>query len=379
MKKAFFLLIFILISVLVGYYYRSHIKKIALFTDKDIVHSSGFTIEFSKFLSENWRRADLENSECLPENAKELSIDELSCHPKVFQCQLSKKPSFNYEGVKVPFSIVDMELVSYAPKRYKVEFLIKSKKMSFHLLDSCREVYLPQRNYPFFVSSREIKTEWDNFNKDIFVDKFKVKNWQFTEWLRFTSQYKLLKRYESTELFSSATNVSLENMKKFCKDQKKSILQAKVYDAMTIFPEEISNPSTKLLRAPFYYWTRRNSSSPLYRLQMGEPVEDKDIEQICLKVSASDCPDNITRNLSWMGVSDIGSKEMEYVRNPENPSENIVLSSRNFPLKSSVHRTGVRGEWNRDGFSHNDFNFKKYDRDLAQKEIEVSFRCMRRK
>ncbi len=378
MKKGVFLVIFLVISISLGYFYQRGLLGRLIKKQDHIVYQANFIETFSKFLSDQWRNPENLAKECLP---KGIPSDQLACHPDIFQCSLEKSSKvLRYQGKKIKYQNTDFSLVSTAPEKiYQAEFLIDGHKTSYFFKDQCREVYLPQRNYRFFISGRKIKTEWDNFSKNIFIDKFRVKNWQVIEWAGLTDRVDILKKYELRPRFETAVNLSRKDMERFCQTFGKGLLEAKVYDALTIFPEEINNPKTKLLRAPFYYWTRRNSSTKLYQLQTGEELDKTEKLELCKKVKASDCKEDRVLNFTWMGIAETDGGEFEYLRNPENPSENIVLSSSYFPLKSKVHRTGVRGYWSENSISINDFTFKGYADSLSESDFKISFRCMRRK
>ena len=86
----------------------------------------------------------------------------------------------------------------------------------------------------------------DNFNQDIFIDKFRVTFRDIVEW-----KASLRLAYKIPDTFSppdSAFGLTLEEMKNYCSFKGKQLLQAHIWDAATYIPQDISDNRKRILR-----------------------------------------------------------------------------------------------------------------------------------
>ena len=347
---------------------------------------SAIVLEFSENLSREWKYPSLnDKNECIEEGFK--SRDHYSCQPDYMQCLLKNR----LLDVKIKGRIIKYKLLSdillkksSAMRSYQLDIEIENQKHKVTLIDSCREIPLPKRVYPFFVAKRKVKTEWDNLDRTIFVDKYRVRNWEVLRWAIASKNNKLIEDLKNKKMLDVSDSLSPAEMTKLCSFYGKQLIDARVMDAAMIFPEEMDNPKSKLLRAPYYPWERRNSNTKLYDIQFrNAEILEKDIVDICKNSYAFEClhlakSDSLVDSDSWMGMKEVMGGEFQFVKNNLNPSENILLSSEYFTLKSKAHRTGVRGAWSGEGKTRKEFEFFEFNGDLRKEgEFNVNFRCMR--
>ena len=263
---------------------------------------------------------------------------------------------------------------------------LNDHKITLRLKDGCRETYLPQRYYPFLTNDRSLTIEWDNFSKDIFVDKYLVRVFEVKDWARNVERNDILERFKTFKDEDIAVNLSVKDMENYCSYQGKHILSARVHDAMSIHPEDISDSKTKLMRAPYYPWSRRNSSTQIFKLQKKQlkALNPKDKKSLCKRVYSKDCEEfkythYESSSVTWTGVFETMGGPLEYVRNIIHPGENINLSSRYFKWSNKVHRLGYRGAWDEEEFGDKNFDFSKHGVSEKIRSFEIGFRCMRYK
>ncbi len=347
---------------------------------------SEILVEFVELLSNEWKYPELQNSiECVDEKIKKR--DHYSCNPTYLSCILKN----NYFNPKIKGRPIEYELHSQPKllkrrnkRSYQLNMEIEGKDHTLEIVDGCRETFLPQRFYRFFVANRDIKTDWDNFGRHIYIDKYRVKNWEVQLWAQDQKREEILTRYKSLNPLESARDLNKEEMKQYCEFFGKHVLSAQIFDAATIHPEEIDNPESKLLRGSYYSWVRRNSMAELYSVQFeNNDITEENLNKLCVKTYGFEClhlskEDNLIDSSSWSGIKEVFGGDFQYLKNNINPSENLFLSSEYFTLKSKVHTTGQRGGWTGDGFTRKEFNFKEFREDLKKEgDFGVNFRCMR--
>lgn len=313
--------------------------------------------------------------------------DHYSCQPDYISCVLNNKifnPSI--KGKQIDYELKSEPKLSSKNnhRSYNLDIEINGGEHSLELVDGCRETFLPQRFYRFFIANRDILADWDNFGRSIFVDKYRVRNWEVKLWAQEVKNDDVASRYQSKNPLGVSRELNAQEMQSYCAFFGKHILSAQVFDAVSIYPEEIDNPESKLLRGSYYSWTRRNSKADLYSVQFEtKDITENNIEKLCSKTYGFEClhlnkNDLVVESTSWSGVKEIFGGDFQYLNNNINPSENLFLSSEYFTLKSRVHMTGKRGTWTGEGFTRKEFNFKRYIKDLKKEgDFGVSFRCMR--
>lgn len=382
MKKIVIITGVLTLTILVGYFFHHKTQRKLTLVEKSV-----FLQAFATEIGQLWRNADLEGDQLCK---KTLNVDDsyYQCHPGYFKCLIDKDLiDFRMKKKKVSLKISSSYKSIQRPTHIEYLFPLKVNglyDLKLRLKDSCREVFLPQRYYPFLANQRDVTIEWDNFNKKIFVDRNLSRVWEVRQWATKVKNNIVLKKLKELPASDIAINLEIVEMQKYCSYQGKHILSAKVFDAMSLHPEDISSPEVKLFRAPYFPWSRKNTKTNIFKIQKKQDITltEKQSENLCKRVYAKNCtsvPFQSYSSLSstWMGARETLGGVMEYVTNTVHPKENIVLSSKYYPWSSHVHRVGIRGYWDGEGRSMNNFDFGKYPIQVFPNSLDIGFRCMR--
>lgn len=333
-------------------------------------------------LSEVWRIGKTQNDETCK---TQQNTDEFfyQCNPKYYSC-LIKNDLIKHSKSNIKIESEYEVRQKSTHREYLYKLVVDGVSQELVLKDSCHEVYLPQRYYPFLVENRKHTYDWDNHHKNIFVDKYLVRAYEIIDYAKDTKNSSLLETYSKSNDADIVYNLSKDQMKDFCHYQGKEILSAQVFDAASIFPEDEQDNHSRLLRAPFYPWSRKNTKTEIFEAQENNQKITSEIRsKLCTKIYAKDCKDfpyiNYSReSVSWMGMNEVLGGYFEYLPNVIYPLENLKISSMYYPLKSKVHRTGIRGYWDTEDFGVNNLLIKNYEEGLIE-DYKIAFRCMRRK
>lgn len=385
MKKLLIIIVFIVATGLVGYFvFGTNFSK-----QRSIIKDPLFIADISKQIGLVWRNGEVAGDSVCKEFQ---NVDNLyyQCNPHFMACALNKKLlKIAHKRDRYTLKSTDEFKYHQTPNHREYIFEVAEtnnpeESIKFRLKDSCREVYLPNRYYPFMANQRGVTIEWDSFNKEIYVDKFLIRVWEIIEWAKQIGRSDLIESFKKSPKHKVAVNLSLKDMNAFCSYQGKHILSARVSDAISIHPEDISDPEAKLFRAPYYPWARKNSQTKIFKLQKGElnKLDEKEHKQLCRKVYSLDCKnldytDYSGETVTWAGAYEFMGGPLEYVRNIIHPHENINLSSYFFKWSSKAHRLGMRGFWDGEGFALNNLKLKDIAIENKINEVEIAFRCMR--
>ena len=365
----------LILSTGVGYYLFSTGKKTSPLTSNEV-------IEIINTLKFEWEHARLDSEN----KCKKLSyVDEqyYQCFPEYMQCLLENKlVKVQIDGRLTPLEAKRSYSYHQMPTYRYYDFVIspegKSQKLQLSFVDSCQEIYVPQRYYPFMANKRAATISWDNFNRDIFVDKFLITNREVNEWID-TMGLSIEKKLPPER---PSAFLSLEEMENFCAFKGKRLASAQVVEAASFYPSGSSDRAGRTLIRYDYPWTRRNSDTFLYKLK-------KDSELLltkfdCEKAYVRNCFEitpfitHMTKSSSWSGIFQIMGGPFEAYSNRLESKRNLRASSFYFPVESDVHVLGEKLFW--DGLAHLDKNIdwlKDKPVGVDGRSLEIGFRCMR--
>ena len=253
------------------------------------------------------------------------------------------------------------------------------------LEDTCRDVYLPLRIYVYREHSRREGGEhiWNNFNRDIYIDKRQVTFRDIVDWLDSGAEEKISIPLEPAQWALPASNLTTPQMERYCQFLGKQVATALVYDAASFFPINIKQPTYIDRQFPPFPWSKRALGHPLLAVQQGRmpfaPTICSDIlAQECVGLKQVETLQNLPgQRTSWVGVKDLLGGHPEYLRNSINPQYNLRVSSFYLKGEDHWHRLGHRGTWSGKGFEVREFTLR--DKPLFSQEsgtIKVGFRCM---
>jgi len=356
--------------------------------------------------------SDAEFTECKKELIAYDDVDPsyFRCNPDFIECFLKKvkgKVRFKRRGKSSKFSSVEPIKVGnkkyfgqiitrwdhkgkYVPN-YSMALKLVSGRTSlvFLMQNSCNEVFLPQRNYSYGKYSRDKDTFfWNNFNQNIFIDKFQVTFRDISEWKR-----KLRLPFEIPNNFipsDSAFGLTMKEMKDYCSFKGKQLLQTHIWDAATYIPQDIQNNRKRIIKKGPYPWTKKKVS---FLWKAKNNPDFKFERKYCKKVFTKDCLSlmpfkrHSINSSSWTGVFQVLGGYPEAMKNPYNELKNLKLSSFYFNVDSPWHELGKRAQWNGLSFDVNRMDLQeeiKFEKKLKaleklpSSELRISFRCMRK-
>ena len=238
------------------------------------------------------------------------------------------------------------------------------------LENTCQEVYLPTRFYPYGSSEKSTPIQtWDNFHRTLFVDRFLVSNAAVLHW-----QNKSQDKPSYWDYIGPATNLSLTEMESFCSDQGKRLLTAQLLDAHSFYPRELENPKSIPGILAKNYWEQRpgNKNTPTTATS-------------CAKVFSQECWQqgqtvDLLTSSTWTEIYQVMGGPLEALDNWVNPEINLKLSSFYFPATSGNQKLANRGHW--DGLSH-DYSSLQMSAENAKdfnnivSNFQIGFRCYR--
>jgi hypothetical protein len=294
---------------------------------------------------------------------KEVGNTYLKCNKFFLQCFI-KETSFNL------IKIDSVEVLKNGDVTIDVNFNAKTKKLL--LKNNCHEVKLPQRWYGYGSYPKVgDDIEWNNFDRDIYVDKYQVNIHDVYIWDESRVPDSL--REDTSKWHLPATFLLKDEMVKYCLDHGKQIMNALIFDALSFHPIDLDKPDkTPVFRSP-NPWTVKYKNTFL-NPKLNLPIDKNSCAQAYVKECKKDFlyTDYLKNSVSWSGVFQILGGEMEFMRNPIEPNKNLFVSSSLFSRYSAFHSSGLRFFW--DGLGHRKKNFDFLDVD---KNLPVAFRCFR--
>lgn len=232
---------------------------------------------------------------------------------------------------------------------YMVELEVKELpgfSQSMILADSCRDTFLPQRIYGYgkVKDKREDGFIWDNFDRNIFVDKFYVTNRQVNEWRLLSGEPG--KVLAERKMWPRPAFLPLKDQKAYCAFYGKRLLEAKIFDASTMSPSDLKNPLPDKIYRPDTPWQRDLSRSFLGMARINPDYQLTPLD--CQLAQVQGCHEKYftTDSATWMGFNYALGFYSESLQNFIEPQKNIKMSSRFFAAASPWHELGLLSEWN---------------------------------
>ena len=257
------------------------------------------------------------------------------------------------EGLNLKYGmVVDLEVKE-----------IPGISQSMLLTDTCRDSYLPERVYAYgkLKDKKDKGFVWDNFDRDIFIDKFYVSNQQVNEWRLLSNEDKNV--VSDPKMWGEPAYLNRDEQIKYCAFYGKRLLEAKLFDAATMAPTDQSNPFPEVMLRPQTPWQRDLSKSFLGVARINPDYQLTPLD--CQLAQVKGCAERYytTDSATWMGVFFGIGFEKESYRNPIEPSKTLKISSRAHAPDSEWHELGVRGNWKgeQDEKDHSKVAFRCYE------------------
>jgi hypothetical protein len=258
-------------------------------------------------------------------------IKEYSMEPRYYQSFRRTEPGLPlHEGILVQLEVEEIPGIS----------------TSLILTDTCRDTYLPQRIYAYGKAVLNNKTEgfiWDNFDRNIFLDKFYVTNQKINQWHLLNGKND--KFMADRSKWAHPALLSLKEQIEYCASMGKRVLEAKLFDAATMSPIDSKNPMPDRVTRPQTPWQRDLSKSFLGMARINPDYQLTPLD--CQLAQVQGCTQRFfsTDSATWMGFHFPIGFYAESLLNDIEPGKNLKLSSRFLPADDEAHELGVRGSW----------------------------------
>lgn len=227
------------------------------------------------------------------------------------------------------------------------------------LSDSCRDTYLPQRIYGYgkVKDARENGFVWDNFDRNLFLDKFYVTNRQVNEWRILNGQTSKIEK--DRKKWPKPALLSLNEQISYCSFYGKRVLEAKLFDAATMSPSDVKNSMPDKVYRPDTPWQRDLSKTFLGMARINPDYQLTPLD--CQLAEVRGCRELYfsTDSATWMGFHYALGFYPESLRNFIEPKKNLKLSSKFYDPASPWHELGLLFEWN----------------GVQAENLQVAFRC----
>ncbi len=245
---------------------------------------------------------------------------------------------------------------------YMVELIVKEipgLSQPMLLADTCRDTYLPERIYGYGKVKDE-KDEgfiWDNFGRNLFIDKFYVTNRQVNEWRILRGEPSKIEINRSQ--WPKPALLSLKDQINYCNFYGKRLLEAKLFDAASMSPADLKETKPSRVLRPGTPWQRDHSRSFLGMARINPDYQLAPLD--CQLAQVHGCHERYfsTDSATWMGLHYSLGFYPESLRNFIEPTKNLKMSSRFFLPASEWHELGVLSNWN----------------GVQEKKLPVAFRC----
>lgn len=317
--------------------------------------------QFSLSLVELWQKGDIDGVKNCPEIDPLAGNSYLKCNLSFLNCFIKDKEfDVQFKGSK-----------KLGPHYGQVLEISKNKSvLELFLKEDCHEISLPARWYGYstYPTTGE-DIVWNNFNRKIVVDNRLVLNKEIIDWNKEIVPKAILDDFKKWHL--PATYLTKNQMQQYCQSRGKQVMNALIYDAITFYPLYRDDPKKLPVYRVANPWTVKLNNTFL-KLKKSPNAQE------CSQAYVKDCKglfpyeDYLNNSISWSGLFQSLGGPMEYMRNPINPKQNVLLSSYHFSVNSDVHELGKRGYW--DGAGHAPKNFE-FGEKMEDKKIDVGFRC----
>lgn len=211
------------------------------------------------------------------------------------------------------------------------------------LADTCRDTFLPQRIYAYgkVKDKRDEGFLWDNFDRNIFIDRFYVTNRQVNEWRVLSGQPIVSDRKKWPEPAFIPKKEQIE----YCAFYGKRLLEAKLFDAAAMTPGELKNPLSRTFARPETPWQRDLSKTFLGMSRINPDYQLTPLD--CQLAEVQGCPSRYftTDSATWMGMNYALGFYPESLVNEIEPTKNLKKSSRFLAQASPWHELGSYDVW----------------------------------
>lgn len=284
------------------------------------------------------------------------------CNPHFWQCYwqggVKENPSIEIDLFGQTFEVVARPVYDPVPvispnnrymetlrSGYKIEMEVRGIQglsQPMLLAETCRDTYLPQRVYGY--SKNDDGMLWDNFGRNIFIDKFYVTNRQVNEWRLLNKEDS--KIISDRKVWAHPALLSPKEQEDYCAFFGKRVLEAKLFDAASMTPPDLKDSMPLKIPRPDTPWQRDLSKSFLGMARINPDYQLTPLD--CQLAQVQGCHEKYfsTDSATWMGFHFSLGYYPERLVNFVEPKLNLKKSSRFFAAGSEWHQLGYRSSWN---------------------------------
>jgi hypothetical protein len=327
----------------------------------------------------------------------DLKIDQLEpeflkCNDLVLKCFLQQYQShlqkYSIEILKHtsgdPFQLLSASQMHanffHQVDGVKIEFAFKSKELvnlALLMERNCHEKKLPEKIYKVSLKNNWL---WDNFGREIMLDKYLANQMQVSQWSKHTNID--LSHVDLSQPDKTALGLNLREQRRFCEFRGGRVIDLPTYEAMIFYPTSWEDTSLKTIQLFPYPWGRNQRINPLKNLNTPDQSD-------CSLLFSKNCKNRYeynpweSNNISWMGTYQILGGPLEVIENPFGKTL-IKLSSYYFPHASYNHKNGEYAYWNGKQFKQLEVTplrisgrMNARDQLNGQQMLDIGFRCIR--
>jgi hypothetical protein len=316
-----------------------------------------------------------------------INPQQLKCNMQIIECFLKKLEAFKNLTYSRDQLLAAGRFKIIPKNSFLMTLKLENHQITLSFDQSCREIYLPQRIFTMEDSNEKKYSWWDNFNRNLFLDKYLVSEFDVVQWLnsdrKFSGRKELIKKY-SNKSFKPAFGLRADEMARFCQFHGKQLLTSKLFNSAAMHPGDFNNTKPKYpIRSP-WPWSRKMKVGPVYDVRVNQNNKEIEVTKaMCQQVYSKECnskyPElaNQLGTPSWIGLFQILGHDMEYLENHSFFKKNLKASSFYFSMDSVWNEIGKRAYWDGTYYGSRSFNFRLNDPKVLIQQLNVGFRCYR--
>lgn len=357
-------------------------------------HDSRDSIDFAKELQIWWKNGlpkvfwEETKEFCSSEFPLDLTLNSTRCSPHFFNCFLRWQNKAKSSVIK-SHRKMNVEVMPWKKNKY-LKYVVRSVTsgelipdyayslkisknkrpiLTVLLLDTCRDSYLPKRNYGRGQYAGLNDWTWNNLDKNIYIDKYPVSFYEIKQWIESDVNHSsefftgIVIPKEKSGLWETATGLTGIQMESYCRSIGRELLSSDVFDAAsfhsTLKEEDSFSIKKSVKRTHLLDFTSDDLNSRCKKIYTKECLKTQVLHRFSLMAP------------SWMGIYHAYGSYIEAMKDYSfdlNTPYSLKMSSYFFEKESKYHQLGVRSPWSGEDPAVENGDIK----------YAITFRCMKR-
>lgn len=347
--------------------------KVFFLTSKDSIPGNSdlktSVMNFSHGLEQFWLNGPshtlldktLEECSDIPNALINMNKEVFKCNPSLLLCYLKNKHyKKHWLGFEFLFDSKSFKIMEKGDIQVSFYETVSKKSFNIELKRSCHKINLPEK--VFSAGARNFSNElWDSYRQNIKVDQFYVSEYEYN-----LIENKNIKMNKDSSL--PKLDLSLSQMRLFCKRKGGQLLKNHVFEALSFFPSKVNNGFMFKSKVPWAKTLNLQEEESSSKYCSHFISKECDISRLAAYTKASP---------GWLPIYHLLGSELEAFDNTFKSKQNLKVSSRYFNMNHESQKNAYRIYWNGDVGE----NFKVSSPKLSQLYHEniikgVAFRCM---